>query len=154
MDALSTVAGQMARLMDRQLQQAMLHTDMLSRRLVSPAAYIQRERLRLKALAVRLSSRQPDIQTMGYQLESRTGRLVSAMRNALSGRQQKVASLSAQLELLNPQRILDRGYAIMQDEHGRVVRSPADIPVKRPVSVRLADGCADIVVDSVQPTLS
>ena len=154
MDALSVVAGQMMRLIDRQLQQAMLHTDMLSRRLVSPAAYIQRERLRLKALAVRLSSRQPDIRTMGYQLGRRTERLVSAIRNALSGRQQKVVSLSAQLELLNPQRILDRGYAIMQDEHGRVVRSPADIPVKRPVSVRLADGSADIVVDSVQPTLS
>ena len=154
MAVLSAVAGQMMRLMDRQLQQAMLHTDMLSRRLVSPTAYIQRERLRLKALAVRLSSRQPDIRTMGYQLGSRTERLVSAMRNALSGRQQKVVSLSAQLELLNPQRILDRGYAIMQDEHGRVVRSPADIPVKRPVSVRLADGSADIVVDSVQPTLS
>ena len=154
MDALSVVAGQMMRLIDRQLQQAMLHTDMLSRRLVSPTAYIQRERLRLKALAVRLSSRQPDIRTMGYQLGRRTERLVSAIRNALSGRQQKIVSLSAQLELLNPQRILDRGYAIMQDEHGRVVRSPADIPVKRPVSVRLADGSADIVVDSVQPTLS
>lgn len=154
MDVLTSFAGQMIRLMDRQLQQAMLHTDMLSRRLVSPTAYIQRERLQLKALTVRLSSQQPDIRTMAYQLESRTERLASAMRNVLSGRQQKVSALSAQLELLNPQRILDRGYAIMQDEHGRIICSPAEIPVKRPVSVRLAGGSADIMVDSIQPTLS
>lgn len=153
-DVLTSFAGQMARLMDRHLQQAMLHTDMLFRRLVSPAAYIQRERLQLKALTIRLASQHPDIRTMEYQLESRAERLVSAMRNVLSGRQQKVSSLSAQLELLNPQRILDRGYAIIQDEHGQIVRSPAEIPIKRPMSVRLAGGSADIVVDSVQPILS
>lgn len=153
-DVLASFAGQMTRLMDRHLQQAMLHTDMLSRRLVSPIAYIQRERLQLKALTVRLSLQQSDIRTMRYQLESRAERLASAMRNILSEQQQKVGSLSAQLELLNPQRILDRGYAIMQNEHGRIVRSPAEIPIKRPMSVRLAGGSADIVVDSVQPILS
>ncbi len=154
MAVLAAFASQMKRTMDRRLQQAMQHTDMLSRRLISPRAYIQREQLRLRALTARLSSRQPDIRKMRYQLETCAERLVSVLHNTLSGRRQKTMSLSAQLELLNPQRILNRGYAIMRDEHGRIVRSPVDIPVRRPVSVRLAEGSADIVIDSVQPTLS
>ena len=154
MDVLASYAAQMRRTIDRQLHQAMQRTDMLSRRLVRPIAYIQQERLQLKALAVRLSSRQPDIQKKGYQLENHQERLVAAMHNTLTGWRQKTVSLSTQLELLNPQRILDRGYAIMQDEYGQIVRSPADIPVRKPISVRLAGGSADIVIDSVQPTLS
>ena len=154
LDVLASYAAQMRRTIDRQLHQAMQRTDMLSRRLVRPIAYIQQERLQLKALAVRLSSRQPDIQKKGYQLENHQERLVAAMHNTLTGWRQKTVSLSTQLELLNPQHILDRGYAIMQDEYGQIVRSPADIPVRKPISVRLAGGSADIVIDSVQPTLS
>ncbi len=154
MDILASIAGQMTRWMNRWLQQAMQHADMLHRRLVSPVAYIQQERLQLKASAARLSSLQPDTRVMGYQLKSRKECLTSAMHNMLSGQRQKVTSLLAKLKLLSPHQILNRGYAIMQNDRGQIIHSPAEIPIKKPISVRLAGGTAEIVVDSVQPTSS
>lgn len=176
LEQLEDIAIRMKRSVSRQLQNAMQHTDMLSRRLVSPASHIQRERLRLESLsvrhtrnfgqqmmaskhqlsqlAVRLSACQPDVQQPRQHLKNQTERLVAAMNSTLVGKRQETASLSSQLELLNPQRILDRGYAIMQDEQGRIIRSPSDIPVRKPVSVQLAEGGAEIVVSTVQPTLS
>ncbi len=176
LDQLEDLAIRMGRSVNRKLQDAMQHTDMLSHRLVSPSAHIQRERMRLdnlstrhtnshqqkmmasshwlSQLAMRLSACQPDIQQPRAHLKNQAERLVSAMNTLMVGKRQSTVSLSSQLELLNPQRILDRGYAIMQDEQGRIIRSPSAIPVKKPVSVKLAEGSADIVVSTVQPTLS
>ncbi len=173
---LEDIAVRMMRSVNRKMQDAMQHTDMLSRRLVSPAARIKHERMRIESLSVRLtktfdqqrmasrhqlsgllmrlSACQPDVQQPRAHLKNQSERLVAAMNSTLSGKRQQTVSLSSQLELLNPQRILDRGYAIMQDEQGRIIRSPSDIPVKKPVSVQLAEGGAEIVVSTVQPTLS
>ena len=68
----------------------------------------------------------------------------------LAGHRQNVLSLSAQLELLNPQRTLERGYAIMTDTKGQIIRSPEQLPIHAPVSVHLANGTAQIQIESVQ----
>ena len=49
-------------------------------------------------------------------------------------------SLTAQLVQLSPLSILDRGYAIVQDEQGRIVKDAHDAPVKSLLGVRLARG--------------
>ncbi len=153
LEGLSVLAARMARTMERRINQAMQHTDMLSKRLVSPKAYIQQERLRLNAFAARMQAELPDSVALGYRLNGLCERLRGATGAFLAPRRQHIRALSAQLELLNPQRILNRGYAIMQDGRGQIIRSPADIPVKRPMMVRLAEGSAEVVVDSVQQAL-
>ncbi|MGB6054347.1 MAG: exodeoxyribonuclease VII large subunit, partial [Burkholderiaceae bacterium] len=53
----------------------------------------------------------------------------------------------------NPQRTLERGYAIVSDADGRVIRRPQDIRPRTLLTVRVAEGSAEVGVASVQPTL-
>jgi exodeoxyribonuclease VII large subunit len=52
----------------------------------------------------------------------------------------RLDSLSAQLAHLSPLSILERGYAIVQDEHGRVIKDAAEAPVDSALDVRLSSG--------------
>jgi exodeoxyribonuclease VII large subunit len=45
-----------------------------------------------------------------------------------------------QLETLNPQRTLERGYAVILDKEKRAARKPNDIKANEDYLVRLADG--------------
>ncbi|HEY6773663.1 MAG TPA: exodeoxyribonuclease VII large subunit, partial [Oxalicibacterium sp.] len=64
-----------------------------------------------------------------------------------------LAALSAQLDMLNPQRTLERGYAIVTDEKGQIVRTPRQLQPHKHVTLRLADGTAQIGIASVQQPL-
>jgi exodeoxyribonuclease VII large subunit len=172
---LQGLADGLARAMERKLLDAEQSFDWTSRRLVSPAAYMVRERLKLQALAgrlthagraphaaarhtlaqtrTRLNARLPDAKPKRALLETEVRCAVSHMAARLDSQRQALASLSAQLELLNPQRTLERGYAIITDKKGRVVRSPKNLNPREIVSVRLAEGSAQVGIASVQPML-
>ena len=77
----------------------------------------------------------------------------SGMRHQMAQRRDALGALAAQLELLNPQRTLERGYAILTDDKGAIVRSPAQLQPRRNIGVRLAEGSAEIGIASVQPAL-
>jgi exodeoxyribonuclease VII large subunit len=52
----------------------------------------------------------------------------------------RLESLAAQLAGLSPLSVLERGYAIVQDEHGRVVKDAQQAALKSLLDVRLARG--------------
>jgi exodeoxyribonuclease VII large subunit len=52
----------------------------------------------------------------------------------------RLDSLSAQLSHLSPLRVLERGYAIVQDERGSVIREATAAPVDSVLDVRLSRG--------------
>jgi exodeoxyribonuclease VII large subunit len=60
-------------------------------------------------------------------------RLLQAHKNTL-------AALNAQLHSLSPLAVLDRGYALVLNEQGNVIRSTAQIAPGDPLVTRLADG--------------
>jgi exodeoxyribonuclease VII large subunit len=41
---------------------------------------------------------------------------------------------------LSPLETLRRGYAVVQDDHGHVVTSVAEVAEEQPVSIRVVDG--------------
>ena len=175
MNGLATQADKLRYAMKRHLEKAMQETDALSARLISPSAYISRERLKCQTLATRLShtgastlatwrheldnmrtrlkAQLPDTASHRTLLAHRRNLLERMMVAQLADHRKNVLSLSAQLELLNPQRTLERGYAIMTDTEGQIIRSPGQLPIHKPVSVRLADGTAQIRIESVQNTI-
>ena len=87
------------------------------------------------------------------QLASDGRHLHTSLRNNLKGRRDALTGLAAQLELLNPQRTLERGYAILTDDKGAILRSPAQLQPRQNIGVRLAEGSAQIGIASVQPSL-
>jgi len=159
----------------RRLTEQAQTLDWHARRLQSPAAAIARERLRLQnlraqlahgagrrlaqsgfalaQLRTRLQAQLPDTAPGRLALTGAGSRLTTGMRAALARQKRALAALTAQLELLNPQRTLERGYAIVSDADGRVIRRPQDIRPRTLLTVRVAEGSAEVGVASVQPAL-
>ena len=95
-------------------------------RLVSPAQRIAHERSRLTG-------------------ESRA--LDAALRACLADRSNRLRHAAALLESYSYERILDRGFALVQDRLGHVVTSVRALRPGMGISVRLADGRAEATVN-------
>ncbi len=57
---------------------------------------------------------------------------------------QRLGRVAGALEVLAPQRTLERGYAVLLDQRGRALRSPAELRAGSVVEAHLADGVADL----------
>ena len=168
-------ATDLRRAMRRSVSESAQTLDNYTRRLLNPGAQIKQQRLKLLALATAMmhATRMPLSQSR-YRLDRLSGRMAAhkpdmrAARSALAGLRHRaaisvgtqlgrqrhaLAALSSQLELLNPQRTLERGYAIVTDAKGAIVRAPAQLQPRSTLALRLAEGSAQVGVDSVQPAL-
>jgi len=58
-----------------------------------------------------------------------------------------IASLIARARAMSPQATLDRGYAVVQNESGTIIRSSATIKVGERLRLRLAEGIATAVAE-------
>ena len=110
---------------------------------------LERERARLDALRSRpvladparlVSDRADDVTA----LRDRARRCTAAQLEA-AGRD--LAHTLARVVALSPQATLDRGYAVVQDEDGAVVRDPAQVPAGADLQVRLAKGTLLVTAD-------
>ena len=175
MASLGADAVDLRRAMRRTLGEASQSLDNLARRLQSPSAQIGHQRLKLVALSTALThavrapvgrhgfalaqlrarwaSHKPDARARRIEIDSHRQRLASALAYQLGQRRHALGALSAQLELLNPQRTLERGYAIVRDGAGNVLRSPSQIAPRQLLNIRLAEGSAEVGVASVQGAL-
>ncbi len=168
-------ADDLQRALKRQRSDAAQTLDWLSRRLISPATYIAHERMKLQNLHARLhhatriplgkaqfafahlrsrwQTQLPDTRAQRVHVAGNARRLTNCMQTHMAKQRHKLGALSAQLEMLNPQRTLERGYAIVTDEKGHIVRAPQDLRPRQHVTIRLAKGTAEIGIASVQETL-
>jgi exodeoxyribonuclease VII large subunit len=67
-------------------------------------------------------------------------RLAAAARVQLTGPGTRLAVLSGRLHTVSPLRTLERGYAIVQDAAGSVVRSATQVQPGDAITARVADG--------------
>ncbi len=164
------------RAMQRTLADNSQSLDNLSRRLQSPSARIGGQRLQLTALSTALTHavkaplgeqryalaqfrsrwqrQRPDVRAWRAEIASQQRHFAAGLASQLRARRHALGALAAQLELLNPQRTLERGYAIVSDSAGHVLRSPGQIKPRDTLTVRLAEGTASVGVASVQGELS
>ena len=67
-----------------------------------------------------------------------------SLRQLHQQQQQRLTRLAQQLELLNPQRTLERGYAILLDKKGKVIQDTQQLQKQQHVNVKLKDGELDL----------
>jgi exodeoxyribonuclease VII large subunit len=168
-------SGDLSRAVKRLLSERAQSVDWLSRRMVNPGNAIAQERLKLDGLRARLQhamhipltrarftllqlrsrwqAQLPQTSGKRQNLANYSRRLQTAMSSSLQQRRQALMALDAQMELLNPQRTLERGYAMVTDAHGKIVRSPNQLHPRSSVTVRLAEGAAELGIASVQSVL-
>jgi exodeoxyribonuclease VII large subunit len=97
--------------------------------------------LRRMDLRLRISDARRRQQTMTERLHTR---LESLLRQSRS----RIDSLTTQLSHLSPLNVLERGYAIVQDTSGRIIRSPDEVEAGSDIAIRLARGRLDAQVKS------
>jgi len=167
----------LARGLGRQLERRAQQLDWLARRLVSPAQRLEQQRTHLRQLSIRLASAlsratadarahlnvvqmrwqraRPDAATQIARVEGLRRRLDAAFTRRREREAARVSELLARLEVLSPQRTLERGYAALLDaQSGAAVRAPATLKPGRRLTVHLAQGSADISLADVQPRLA
>jgi len=173
--SLQTDADDLRRAMERFLSDANQGLDNLSRRLLSPSSQIAHQRLKLLGMASSLTHavrapvnrhgvllaqlqqrwarHRPDWHALRTRLESDRRHLTASVGNGVRARREALNALAAQLELLNPQRTLERGYAIVTNAKGKVLRAPGQIKARDVLHIRLAEGSAEVSVAGVQDVL-
>jgi exodeoxyribonuclease VII large subunit len=136
--------------------------DQLTQRLIHPGARIQQQRQQLDQLAARLRVTQTHrIEILTWQLQhleqrftarktswlplqervSRDGvRMIHALRQTLALRSGDLQRLAGNFHHLNPTRVMERGYSVIRDDAGTIVKSSAQISVGQDLQLSFARG--------------
>ncbi len=105
-------------------------------------AAIEQRKRRLESLEAR--HRRQDVRVRftqaRHRLETSERALLESVRTRLWKAGSRLFPLTAQITQLSPLKILDRGYALVQTDEGRLVKSPVDAPPGTDVRIRLAEG--------------
>jgi exodeoxyribonuclease VII large subunit len=97
---------------------------------------------RVDELEVRLAGLDPRrrLAATRGRLERAAEGLAARVRLRLAVARARLESLAAQTAQLSPLAVLERGYSIVQNEAGRILKDAADAPVDSAVGIRLARG--------------
>jgi exodeoxyribonuclease VII large subunit len=100
------------------------------------------QRRRLAELTERLRRQDVRLRLAGIRrrLDRAENALAECMRMRLLSARNRFMPLAAHLSQLSPLKILRRGYAIVQNKDGAIVKDPAAAPVGSAVRIRLAYG--------------
>jgi exodeoxyribonuclease VII large subunit len=99
-----------------------------------------RRRWEMAAAAVRHYDVRRMLAGIGKELDARVAAITAAARNLLQHRRSRIDQLSGQLEALSPLAILERGYALVFDSTGKLLKDAAQVRVGDELSARLARG--------------
>ncbi len=170
--AVAALYRRLARAFSHRLGHCAQRLDIASRRLVHPAARLALQGERAQALGVRLARAFAHGRTAAsHRVDVARSRLVRELRAPLpqkrridaastalarSGRERvarakrDVERLAAALALLNPKAVLERGYAIVTADDGRVVGDAREIRIGDDVALTLAKGSAHATVTATR----
>jgi exodeoxyribonuclease VII large subunit len=114
---------------------------------------VEREAQTLDQLALRLSHALPNPDRMREQIFSWQKRLNQAWSVRMENWKRNQTHYQSQLEMLNPQRTLERGYAVIlnnEKDELHAVRNPKELLVNQAYQVQLAKGSAEIELSKIE----
>src|ERR1051326_559224 len=134
--------GAFARIRDLMAQRAQ-RLDDLTYRLVADYRTLlheQHRRLEIAAARVRHYDFRRSLAVVRGELEARTDGMVHAFQSQLAARRSRADRLAAQLDALSPIKILERGYALVFDSTGALVKDATKLASGTQISARVARG--------------
>jgi exodeoxyribonuclease VII large subunit len=114
---------------------------------------VEREAQTLDQLALRLSHALPNPDRMREQITSWQLRLNQAWSVRMENWKRNQSHYQSQIEMLNPQRTLERGYAVIlskDNEKLHAVRKPSELNTEQDYQVQLAEGQAEVKFSEVK----
>jgi len=112
----------------------------------------QRRRFEKLSAAVRHYDVRRVLAGMRKDLGAQSTALISAFRNLLLERRVRVERMQTALQALSPLAILDRGYALVFDASGNLLKDAAKVKAGDEISARLAKGTVKATVKSKKAT--
>ena len=88
------------------------------------------------------------IQDKRLQLDYVQQRVASAAKDTLEGNRRRFVQLTAGLDALSPLKVLGRGYAMVQDSEGTVLKSAKQVSPGDSIRVQLCEGRLNCLVES------
>ena len=83
-------------------------------------------------------------------LDGLAGRLQLSAARHVAGKRQTLSRVVASLDALSPLSVLSRGYALVQNDGGRVIPAASQLRAGEHVTLRFADGHARVSVEEIQ----
>src|SRR5579864_593330 len=105
-----------------------------------------RRRFETLAAAVRHYDLRLVLAGVGRELNAKVAAMAAASRNLMLQRRARLERLTSQIEALSPVAILDRGYALVFDSSGTLVKDAAQVKVGEDIRARVARGELDATV--------
>ena len=150
--ALDLAQDRLAQGVERQIDARAQRLDAVAARLGRPSGLVARQQLRLQQGEQRL--RQAvllKLQHAALEFKGLEAHLPLVFARALATQAQRLERAALRLDLLNPQQLLERGYALITGAEGQLVRQVAQARPGDALRARLADGHVDLTVS--QPRL-
>jgi exodeoxyribonuclease VII large subunit len=137
--------GSIRQLLNRRQQRV---DDLRARLLDSHRGALRGYRSRLDIATTHLRARDLRVVLRNVRrgMETLQLRLAGNSRRALAERRRSLDALSGRLNALSPLRILDRGYALVIDSAGNIVKDADQVVVGESISTRLAKGALEAQV--------
>ena len=149
--ALQGQARSLARAVERLLAACAQGLDRLAPRVGQPAARVAAQSRRLDQLASRLAAAAVQARhARGVELGTRGGLLLQAGRDTLGGARHRLAMLHARLVALDPQRVVERGYSVVQTMEGALLSDPRQLSPGQQVKLTMARGTAEVELAEVR----
>ena len=125
----------------RQLERQAQRLDSVAARLGRPQAALARQQQLLERLGVRLQAAPAgQLVQAAHALQRQGDRLQHGLALALAQQRQASERLALRLAALDPQRVLERGYAWLSDDQGQPLTRAAQLQAGQAVQATLADG--------------
>src|SRR5690606_16600026 len=94
----------------------------------------------LAMVNARLAYAKPQPASLRNNVSAPLQRLATALDRSLERRRQRLAVSVQTLQALSPHNILERGYAIVRNDNGDVVKNALDLKVGESLSIELGRG--------------
>lgn len=126
---LDAISSAMASTLNRQLKAAERHLQLLSSSptLRSPTGYLDQRRQSVELLK---------------------NRLIAAQNQNLSKAKQHYISVISKLDAMSPLKVLTRGYSMVRNDSGEVIRSVEQVTIGEEIRIHLSDGTLSATVVS------
>jgi exodeoxyribonuclease VII large subunit len=163
------LVARLRRSVARDLETRMQVVDHLSRRLVHPgrrleaqhalvaqlssrlaqavARVLDRQRWTVRDLIERSRRHLPPLDVLALRAGQLGERVAAASQRQLAERAARIDALTRSLLHLDPRAVLERGYSIVRDEAGRIVRRSAEVASGDRVDITFAEGGASARVE-------
>lgn len=128
---LDAMSEAMASAMNRQIKAARQHLRVLSDSpaLKSPKSYLLQRK---------------------NSVESLKNRLVSAQKHQINVHAKRFVAITAKLDAMSPLKVLSRGYAMVQQEDGKIIRKIEEVAAGDCIRVTLEDGYFNATVQNLK----